>query len=325
VAGRSAHRARAFADELGHGASGLALDVLADGGALDLSNVSVVVMCVDQIDARFVKRCLASGVNYVDITAKQASIDAIEQLDHLARRHGSTAVLSVGLCPGVTNLLAAHAAQRFDTLTKIDLFVMIGSGDRHGPAAVEWILANLNRPFEVFHNGERRVVRGLGEHHTVRFPGDRSSRRAFRFNFPDQRTIVRTVGVPTASTWLSFDSVLLTGIARLLAPLVSGETAFAQAIRSWLARALPAVRFGSDVCHVLVRAEGQLERQTIVREFSLSSRSEAHVTGLVAAETVRMLVQDGRRAGVMHLEQLANPIRMLKRLGEVLPGTTLQM
>ena len=57
----------------------------------------------------------------------------------------------------------------------------------------------------------------------------------------------------------------------------------------------------------LVRAEGRLGRQTIVREFLLSSQSEARVTGLVAAETARMLVDGKRRAGVLHLEPLASP------------------
>jgi hypothetical protein len=188
IAGRSARRAQRFADELGQGASGLAVDISSRSERLDLSTFSVVVMCVDQIDTNFVERCLSAGVDYVDVTANQSSIDAIERLDDVARRYESTGLLSVGLCPGVTNLLAAHAAQHFDTPTKIDLFLMLGSGDRHGEAAVEWTLANLNRPFEVFQDGQRRVVRGMGEHETVQFPGERHPRRAFRFNFPDQRT-----------------------------------------------------------------------------------------------------------------------------------------
>ena len=139
---------------------------------LDVSTLSVVVMCVDQIDTRFVERCLSSGVDYIDITAKQSSIDAIERLDEVARRHESTSC-SASACPGVTNLLAAHAAQHVDTLTKVDLFLMIGSGDRHGEAAVEWTLANLHRPFEVSQDGQRRVVRGMGEHETVQCHRDR--------------------------------------------------------------------------------------------------------------------------------------------------------
>jgi short subunit dehydrogenase-like uncharacterized protein len=325
VAGRRGHRARELARELGRGATGLAFDVLSDGGALDLSGVGVVVMCVDQADARFAERCLSAGIHYVDITAKQSSIDAIERLDAVARSHDSTAVLSVGLCPGVTNLLAAHAKQQFDALLALDLFVMIGSGDSHGAAAIEWTLSNLNRPYEVFQDGERRVVRGMSESRVVKFPGARRSRRAFRFNFPDQRTIVRTLGVPTASTWLCSDSMLLTNVTRLIAPLVSGDAWFSTAIRRQVTRAMSFARFGSNVCRVLVRAEGRLDRRPIVREFSFSSRSEARVTGLVTADTVRTLLEGERCSGVVHLEQLANPSRRLQRLRAVLPGTTLQL
>lgn len=325
VAGRSGHRARALADQLGPGAAGLAFDVSTGGDSLDLSAIGVVVMCVDQPDTRFVEQCLTAGVDYVDITARQSSIDAIEGLDAVARLSESTVVLSVGLCPGVTNLLAARAAQQFDTLTKADIFLMLGSGDRHGQAAVEWTLANLDRPFDVFQDGQRRAVRGMREHETVQFPGDRYPRKAFRFNFPDQRTIVRTLGVPTVSTWLCFDSSFLTNVTRLLAPIVGQEAALPRLIRRGLARAIPGLRFGSDACHALVRVEGCMGQQTVVRDYSFSSRAEAQVTGIVAAETVRLLLEGERRSGIWHLEQLTSTGRFLERVRDTLPGTTLRV
>lgn len=325
VAGRNLGRAQAFAEELGRGASARAVDTGAAAPALDLSNLSTVVMCVDQADTGLVERCLLERVDYVDVTAHQPSIDAIERLDHLACARQSTAVLSVGLCPGVTNLLAAHAARAFDTLSKIDIFLMIGSGDRHGEAAIDWTLANLSRPFTVFRDDRRRTVRGMAEHELVTFPGDRRPRRAYRFNFPDQRTIVRTLRVRTASTWLCFDSALLTLFTRAIAPLTSGDSGFNRIVRHLLARAMRAVRFGSDACQVLVRAEGRVSRETVVREFAVSSRGEAHVTGLIAAETVRMLMEGGRRGGVFHLEQLADARRMLTQLRDAIAGTTLRL
>jgi hypothetical protein len=142
---------------------------------------------------------------------------------------------------------------------------------------------------------------------------------------PDQRTIVRPLGVRTASAWLCFDSALLTAVTRLAAPLVGGETAFSRAIRRRLARVMPALRFGSKSCRVLVQAEGRLGRRTLVREFSLSSRSEARVTGLLAAEAVHALVAGERRAGVRHLEQVVSPRRVLERLRDAEPGTTVQL
>jgi hypothetical protein len=119
--------------------------------------------------------------------------------------------------------------------------------------------------------------------------------------------------------------VFLTNVTRLLAPLVGGETPFSYAVRHRVARVMPAVRFGSDVCHVLVRAEGHLGRGAICHQFSLSSRSEACVTGVVAAETVRMLLDGERRPGVLHLEQLARPRQVLERIRDSVPGTSLRL
>lgn len=52
-------------------------------------------------------------------------------------------MLSIGLAPGLTNLLAAHAHRLLDEVTELDIFIMLGLGDRHGKAAMEWICKRI--------------------------------------------------------------------------------------------------------------------------------------------------------------------------------------
>jgi saccharopine dehydrogenase-like NADP-dependent oxidoreductase len=323
VAGRSQTRADALAEDIGHGVRGRAFDITRDGAALDLRSVAWVVVCIDQENSSFAARCLASGVNYIDITARDSSIGALERLDSLARKNRSTGILSVGVCPGLTNLLAAYAAHQFDTITQANLFVMFGSGDSHGQAAIEWTLDNLGRRFPVFQNGELHEVRSFGEYQNVHFPGDSRQRRAYRFNFPDQRTIARTLSIPTASTWLCSDSASLTGFMRLLSTLTRSDGQLHPAIRGAVLRAVKMLRLGSDRVHLMVRAEGQVGERRVVRAFGFSGRGEAELTGLVTAETLRLLSSTPQRAGVFHLEQIMDAHSFLQRIQHSQPEARL--
>ncbi|MCP3141677.1 saccharopine dehydrogenase family protein [Pyxidicoccus xibeiensis] len=323
VAGRNPVAAEAFAATLRHGVRGVGFDV--DGGDAEalLQGAAGVVMCVDPRGTGFVERCLRAGVDYVDVTAKQASLDAIEGLDALARSAGSTAVLSVGLAPGLTNLLAAWATSRFERVDRLDLFVLLGAGDAHGAAAIGWTLDNLASGFEVYRDGQPRRVQSFGEGTRVRLPGEARGRGAWRFNFPDQRTLARTLSIPTVSTWLCFEPRLMTSLIALAVRL-----GVARWLRvPWLRRALTSlllqVHPGSDACAVMARVEGVAGGQRAVWESGLWSRKEAAVTGQVAAEVVRDLLAGNRPGGVRHLEAFMAPEGVLRRLEARFPETRL--
>ncbi|MFY0571991.1 saccharopine dehydrogenase family protein [Archangium lansingense] len=323
IAGRSRMKAEAFAATLGGGAQATGFELTAGRQHPLLARARLVIMCVDQDGTELVEHCLAAGIDYIDVTAKQESLTSFERLDSLARRSGSTALLSVGVAPGLTNLLAAHAARQFDRVGKMDLFLMLGAGDEHGEAAIGWMLDNLDEEFDVFQDGRLRRVRGFGEHARVRFPGSSQERRAYRFNFPDQRVVARTLTLPTVSTWMCFDSALLTSMVGLASRLRLSRLLRRPIIRRGAIRSLRAVHLGSEDCAILARAEGLIGTRPATREFALSGRREAELTGLVAAEVARLLLSGHRPGGVLHVEQFVQPGDFLRRLSAVRPGLQL--
>src|SRR3712207_446921 len=111
AAGRNLGKAEAFSREMGGRVLPLRLD-LADpeGAAGAIGGARVVVACAETGDVAFAREVLGRGINYVDVSASHAFLRRVEGLDALARRRGATAVLSVGLVPGLTNLLARHCA-----------------------------------------------------------------------------------------------------------------------------------------------------------------------------------------------------------------------
>ena len=101
-------------------------------------------MCIDQSNTKFVEACLLRGIHYVDISASYKFLSQVELLSQLAIENKSSVVLSVGLAPGVTNLLSSLCKIKDPTVEQIDIFIMLGSGERHGNAAYKWAFNDLN-------------------------------------------------------------------------------------------------------------------------------------------------------------------------------------
>ncbi|TQF16203.1 hypothetical protein FJV41_09295 [Myxococcus llanfairpwllgwyngyllgogerychwyrndrobwllllantysiliogogogochensis] len=325
IAGRTQARAESLAATLGHGVRGLRFDVDTDAPESLLADAAVVVMCVDAKDVRFAERCLRAGVDYVDVTAKQASLDAFEGFDALARASDSTAVLSVGVAPGMTNLLGAWVASGMESVERLDLFLLMGAADVHGAAALEWTLDNLAVGFDVYREGRLHRVQGFRERAEVTFSGDSRPRGAWRFNFPDQRTLARTLSLPTLSTWLCFEPPLLGSLVALAVRLGAARWLRVPWGRRALIGLANRVHAGSDVCGVLARTEGVLASgRRGVREASFEGRQEAVLTGEVAAEVARALLTGYRPGGALHLEQFAAPEVLLRRIEARAPGARLR-
>ncbi len=94
------------------------------GSILD-DNIAVVVMCVDNPDTGFLEQCIERGIHYIDISATYEILSRIETFSDKAKERGSTILLSVGLTPGLTNLLVSHCTMALDVVNNIDIFLLL--------------------------------------------------------------------------------------------------------------------------------------------------------------------------------------------------------
>jgi hypothetical protein len=284
IAGRSEARARKLAAELG--VRWRVLDVtkpLKDDEIL--AGVDCVVMCLDLADTTFVQEVFRRGIDYVDISAEYPILSAVASLDALARQHGSAAVLSVGLVPGLSNLMARHSLRYVDPIEHFDSAILAGLGEKHGVAGSSWILAHLNDCL-----GQRRFE--------FREPYGRKT--AHRFAFSDQYTLPQTLPVASAATWLGFDSFLMTQLIALARVPVLRGLFRRQAVRRFLLNSTQRFQFGTDEFVLATQAYGQNGRY----QAWLRGRREAVATGLVAVEVVRRMQEQRPSAGVHHIEQV---------------------
>ena len=108
-----------------------------------LAGATIVVTCVERANVEVARAALDEGAHVVDVSASADVLAAIASLDDLARWHGRSAVLSVGLAPGLTNLLARACVERLPDAARVDITVLVGLGERHGADAIRWTLDAL--------------------------------------------------------------------------------------------------------------------------------------------------------------------------------------
>ncbi|MFF3347020.1 saccharopine dehydrogenase [Streptomyces sp. NPDC002779] len=265
--------------------------------ALDkLGDVRAVVLCVEPEDASLARVCLDRGIHLVDVGASRDLLDAVADCDGLAAASGATAVLSVGVAPGLTNLLAHRAHQAVGGAERLDLTVLLGSGERHGTDAVRWTVDGLAEPVTA---GPQKVsLPGHGTHSAYPFP------------FSDQYTLRRTLGVPEVTTRLCLDSRAQTAALFALrrTGVLRGERR--APVRRALSGVFRRVHLGGDA--FALRADAH--RGDRHAAFALTGHEQSRVTALVTAEVTRELLTDRLPTGVRHIEQLPTLTDLPERL-----------
>lgn len=246
-----------------------------------LDGVDVVVNASGAEDPALVSAATDQGRAFVDATATTGYVRAVEGL-----RPRSPVLLSVGLAPGLTNLLAAAVHADAPGQEPLDLAVVLGAGEEHGAAATAWSLGLLGRTFPDPATGA--PVRNLTRGRAFDLPG-LGRRRLYRADFSDQHALTRDLGRPVR-TRFGLDSRTLTAGLALLTHVPGAS------------RAATGVHLGTDAWVALAQCGG-------VRRWAAGhgqSRATAHVTAWAAALT------EGLEAGVHHLHEVT-------RLDEV-PG-----
>jgi saccharopine dehydrogenase-like NADP-dependent oxidoreductase len=302
AAGRSPKKARNFARSIA-GVEPRTLDVTDRTGYADaLDGVGTVVMCLDQDTPQFAKACLEEGIDYVDISPTDSLLKEIESFDDLARERGATAVLSVGLSPGMTNLFVTEAIDELDSVDRVDITLLLGLGEAFGPDTVKWTIEDALGSFSVRSDGESLSVVGLTDPRVVDIPGW-GRRRAYRANLADQHVLARATNIPTIESRLCYDSRIIT---RYLAML--RRTGVYQPVVSVLgvdrvAKVANAVPFGSNESVIKVELLGRVDGQAKRIERWVRGPDQARATAIVTARVIEAL-GSSHAAGVHHIQEL---------------------
>ncbi|WP_145048485.1 saccharopine dehydrogenase family protein [Paenibacillus xylanexedens] len=297
------NRAEEFSRSTNGAVLPLQLDVREHIDPVMLAKVKLVVMCVDQMHTHFVEACAEAGTDYMDITAKYDFLAQVERLHEQMQAKKATAMLSVGLSPGVTNLLVREAVDGMDQTDEVNITVMLGLGEKHGKAAVEWTVDQMNTTYQVTQKGEHAEVASFDDGKWIDFGEELGRRKAYRFNFSDQHVVARTLQIPTVSTRLCLDSRWITRAMSLAKRLGIFRLLRISSIRNATVKAFGLIPGGEEMYAVKVDAKGWTKGKPIVMEQLIVGQREADVTAAVAAATAEKMYQEKLPPGVFHIEQ----------------------
>ena len=169
-----------------------------------LTDVDVIVNAAGLENPALAMLIAGRGIPFVDITASTGYVAALERLDP-----PEPLLVSVGLAPGLTNLLAV--AVHATAPGPVDVVLMLGAGERHGAAATRWSYGLLGRRLRDPADGK---IRNYTRPRHFDLPGYRR-RRLYRTDFSDQHVLTRDLGVPVR-TYFGLDSRLATAALAVL-------------------------------------------------------------------------------------------------------------
>lgn len=302
VAGRRIESARAFARSTDGAVRALQLDINnLPAPEAYLEGVGSVVSSVERSDDRIVRHCLERGINYTEVAASFETLSEITPLGETYPRTRSSVITGVGLIPGLSGVLAGHLKQSADRMDEVGIHVLLGAGDEHGLDAIRWMQDYMDRTYTVRTGNGLQSVRSFTSPQKVIFPGERRKRTTYRFDFADQHVIPESVRATGASTFLCFDSRVMTRSIRLLR--VSGLISLLRRIPPHtFARLLSSLPVGSDRYALLVTAHEEGTGRTV--NAGVTGTREAHATGIVTASVASRLHEKLVPRGVHHLENV---------------------
>jgi hypothetical protein len=283
IAARHGERASTAAVGLGGNARGEAFDASAPGAANRIPSGATVVNLTEATPPALAASVVAHGGQYLETSASPDYVAALAS-GIGARAQPGLAVFSVGLAPGLTNLMAARIKAEAPETDAIDVIVEMGMGRHHGLAATEWFFGATAKAYPLVLNRTETMRRPGQLSRRVRFADDRADRLALGFGVSDQRAIARTLDLSTARTFIALDPTWATRGMSVALRLGLGGLLSRNA-----ARITRVMSRGPTIGKIGTRlvVEGHSRTRAPTRRIEMKSGDQSELTALIAAEAVR--------------------------------------
>ncbi|RYD98969.1 MAG: hypothetical protein EOP54_05835 [Sphingobacteriales bacterium] len=266
-----------------------------------LNGAALVIMCVDIPDNSIPKACAEQRIKYMDISASQQVLRRLEETGPIAGANKVPMLFSVGLAPGLSNLLAKSVWNKLPDASALEIYVLLGLGEAHGDQAFQWTFENLHKVYYIQSGGLDKPVKSFTDPKTTDLLG---KRKFYLFDFVDQHILKQLKGIHSVSTRLAFDNRFFTGLVGLLRIVGLTKSYRNKRVQSVMMHLLKKFRLGSDVYGIKVLARndaGQTESAY------LYGHNEGAITAAVASGMVPLLLQSNA-SGLLQSHELVKDL-----------------
>jgi hypothetical protein len=292
-----------------------------DAGSLArfCAGCQVVVNCAGpsyQIGDRVARAAQSAGAHYVDPGGDDPVAAALEA----GGPHGAwTAILSAGMMPGLSSMLARWLARELDSVERLTAY--IGTMDHLTPAGAGDYLLSLGGGFGTAQAAWRAgafahdALSPAADIRLAFFPGPVT---AYPFFSTEAERLVRDLGIRDADWYNVFDggAHMLGALGRLQGAM-AGESALVPAATE-LIRAAELDMFGRAPYQVIhIQLQGTRAGQPAAPGVVLRGTDTYQLTGAVAAVAARSLMAGRVPPGVHYAAEVIDPDDMLAVLGQL--------
>ncbi len=190
IAGRNLEATQKCARDLGEKARGVSIDIFDEDRLVALArDCDLVVNTAGpeyELVLKILRAVIRAGTNYCDISADGPTMEKALELDSAAKEKNVTALLGIGLFPGLSNFLMMHAIRQLDIAEEVHFGFFLGAsalGDTKerlrsyrdtGRISVAWqmIMKWATPPFRVFRGGKLTAVESKTDEVRIRMPRD---------------------------------------------------------------------------------------------------------------------------------------------------------
>lgn len=175
VGGRSAQQAQAFAQTLGHGAQGVALDLQAPDFAARLKTLGVELLIHTagpfQAQAYAVAQAAAqAGAHYIDLAdGRRFVCDFAAALDATFQQAGRCAITGASTVPALSAAVVQHLCAGWQRMDVVDTCIAPAQTAPRGEATLAAVLSYCGEPLRVWAGGQWTQQRGWAAPQRIAF------------------------------------------------------------------------------------------------------------------------------------------------------------
>lgn len=128
-----------------------------------IKDMDLVVNCIGpfyKFEKAILTTVIEEKINYVDVCDDTGATYEALELDDAAKEAGITVLLGMGSSPGITNVLAAYAANNLlEECESIDMYHIHGGEPDEGPAVIGHRFYCMSNPIPMYIDGEVKQIK----------------------------------------------------------------------------------------------------------------------------------------------------------------------
>lgn len=180
------------------------LDLVDEAGLTKaIAATDLVIHCAGPFhyrDTRVLQTCIQERVNYLDVSDHRSFVSKALAHRAVAEAAGITAVINAGVFPGISNSMVRQAVEQLDQPERIHLSYIVSSSGGAGVTVMRTTFLGLQRPFEVWLDGQWQTVHPYSQPETVEFPTPYGRTPVYWFDMPEGFTLPKAFPVKTVIT-----------------------------------------------------------------------------------------------------------------------------